>query len=509
MKPCADADSFDQTARRVVQRFLYRSSRAPCTVAFGALLSLLMLCHNARAFTSFTSPLTAGTDFVTGAPSCAISSGGAGPVGLVFDTSHFFTTDYCNHTTYRFPITGGDFSSPDASAANELTHGLAVSDGHYYGIAGDNSNIAQGLYSFDPVTLAVVGPMITSFSSPLAVVVDPLSPDPTNPDLFVSTPAGIFGVHNPNSAPVVTQFASGNFDGLYFTSDGSRLYGAEVSLQHVLGFNRGGMQVFDVDLSGHGPDGLAVAKGNAVIGGINVSNNIFVNSNDGTIERIDVNNGNAVSVVALGGSRGDFVSVGSDDCLYATQSDRIVRLAPCFFQPPTPLCAPVPTTGCQAGATQKASLLVRKGSTAAKNALGWKWTNISSVDESDFGTPLTSTDYVLCLYDNVGLEITAQPSANRTCRTKQCWKALGTKGFKYRDKSGTPDGLRSVRLRAGAADKAHIVVKGKGPNLSVPSLPFASPVRVQLKRRDTGECWEATYTHAVLNSGNEFKARSD
>jgi len=43
-----------------------------------------------------------------------------------------------------------------------------------------------------------------------------------------------------------------------------------------------------------------------------------------------------VSIVASGGSRGDFVTVGPDGCFYATQTDRIVKLDPCFFAtPPT------------------------------------------------------------------------------------------------------------------------------------------------------------------------------
>src|SRR5207245_10055180 len=44
---------------------------------------------------------------------------------------------------------------------------------------------------------------------------------------------------------------------------------------------------------------------------------------------------NAVSVVASGGSRGDFASVGTDGCFYVTQTDKVVKLAPCFFQSPT------------------------------------------------------------------------------------------------------------------------------------------------------------------------------
>jgi hypothetical protein len=140
---------------------------------------------------------------------------------------------------------------------------------------------------------------------------------------------------------MVSSFTDGDYDGLAFTADGSELFAASVGT-HVYGFNRDHTVRDDVqnctDVC-HTPDGIAIAEPNTVIqtpsGDLNVSNNVFVNSIDGTIERIDTNSGNAVSVVATGGSRGDFATVGPDHCLYVTQSDLIEKLAPCFFQPTT------------------------------------------------------------------------------------------------------------------------------------------------------------------------------
>src|SRR5947209_1261971 len=99
-------------------------TRSVAAVAAGGLLAVLATTATAQ-FTTFSPPLTGATDFATGAPSCPPSS--VGPIGIIFDAGHFFATDLCNHTTYRFPLSGGDFSSPEASAANGLTHGLAVS----------------------------------------------------------------------------------------------------------------------------------------------------------------------------------------------------------------------------------------------------------------------------------------------------------------------------------------------------------------------------------------------
>jgi hypothetical protein len=64
---------------------------------------------------------------------------------------------------------------------------------------------------------------------------------------------------------------------------------ANLANQYVDCFDRSSNIVFDVDLSGHDPDGIAVANPNTIANGIDVSDNIFVNDNDCTIVRIDVN----------------------------------------------------------------------------------------------------------------------------------------------------------------------------------------------------------------------------
>ena len=166
-------------------------------------------------------------------------------------------------------------------------------------------------------------------------------------------------------------------------------------------------------------------------------------------------------------------------------------------------CGSSPASGCQPAAPQRAQLQLGQGK------LSWKWTSSGTVNLSDFGSPATTTGYVLCLYANAGLKLTAQALPDRTCGTKPCWKALGTKGFKYKDKAGTPNGLTGIKLVAGGAGKARIGVKGKGANLPAPALPLAIPVRAQFKRADTGACWDATYSTATTNTTSEFKAKSD
>ncbi len=118
---------------------------------------------------------------------------------------------------------------------------------------------------------------------------------------------------------------------------------------------------------GRGVDGMAIAQSTAPGG---VANNVFVNDNDGTIVRIDTNNGNAVSVVASGGSRGDFATVGPDGCFYVTQTDKVVKLAPCFFQSPTADLSVLQTAPAGAGVLQTFSyniLVTNAGPSSATN----------------------------------------------------------------------------------------------------------------------------------------------
>src|SRR5205085_2444145 len=80
-----------------------------------------------------------------------------------------------------------------------------------------------------------------------------------------------------------------------------------------------------------GPDGVALEANPA-----DPSKPIlYVNRNDGTITRIDTGAlpadgnapcGGACTDIYTGGSRGDFVTVGPSGCLYATQTDRVIRV---------------------------------------------------------------------------------------------------------------------------------------------------------------------------------------
>jgi hypothetical protein len=97
-----------------------------------------------------------------------------------------------------------------------------------------------------------------------------------------------------------------------------------------------------------------------------------------------------------------------------------------------------------------------------------------------------------------------------------------TAGFRYRDSSGSADGIRRIDMRAGPpeGEQALIKVRGKGSNLAVgvPG-PLVLPVRAVVETSAlTGpfpytwveQCFEATFGTVVQsNTATRFKARSD
>jgi len=186
---------------------------------------------------------------------------------------------------------------------------------------------------------------------------------------------------------------------------------------------------------------------------------------------------------------------------------------------PTPLCPVAPRTGCRRPLTSgKASLLVRNDALNGGNdALLWKWIRGDLTTAEDFGDPVNTTTYGLCVYDSsagspaLAMAITIPPGG--TCAgNRPCWKSNGPKGFKYKDGALTQAGVRKIILRAGVPGQAKIIVKGKGGNLPLPPLPFAQDpaIIVQMANDTVGGCWEAIYSAPPVTADLErFRDRAD
>jgi len=171
----------------------------------------------------------------------------------------------------------------------------------------------------------------------------------------------------------------------------------------------------------------------------------------------------------------------------------------------------IPVPGCRVPvAPRKAALLIKDKTPNKKDRLVWKWVKGQATAIGDFGTPGTTTDYELCIYNNApSLVARFRVPAGGTCAGRPCW-LTSVKKDKYNDKDLTPDGVQKLQLKPGAVNgKAKALLKGKGGHLPLPNLPITNlPVTVQLKS-GTGECWSAVYSTPKKNQFDQFKAKAD
>ena len=179
-------------------------------------------------------------------------------------------------------------------------------------------------------------------------------------------------------------------------------------------------------------------------------------------------------------------------------------------------CQVAPRTGCKVPtAPGKASLQLTDKTPDTGDQAVFKWAAGQATTLAELGDPITTDDYALCLYAGGGASLVFKGTApaGGTCGAGPCWKPSGASGVKYGDKAATPDGTVQVLLKSGAAGKAKMTFKGKGPLLTgrplgLPPPPLALPVRAQLQG-ENGVCFEATYSTPNANKPGSFKSKSD
>lgn len=295
---------------------------------------------NASGFCAGTNSYRVGTT----APGYAVSTfassfpldcfTGVGPIGLAFDSSgNLLVGDEQNLGLYKFGPQGGiagpatAVGAVNGGSAGNLTGLAFTKDGRFYAMLSNGNNLIE----VNPANAAVIR-QVAHFDggSQFALAVDPLSGD-----LFVSGFHGIERISNYASGPgTVTPYTTGDFDGIVFAPDGTLYAAAELqdAIYRITGTNtpNPGTRTAIVFIPGN-PDGMALEPNAA-----NPAKPIlFVNRNDGTITRIDTSTlpdpapnpcGGSCTDIFSGGSRGDFVAVGPGGCLYATQSERVIRI---------------------------------------------------------------------------------------------------------------------------------------------------------------------------------------
>ncbi len=92
------------------------------------------------------------------------------------------------------------------------------------------------------------------------------------------------------------------------------------------------------------------------------------------------------------------------------------------------------------------------------------------------------------------------------------WTSSG-RTQKYKDKSGTAQGVQKMTLKGGDPGKAKAIVKGKGTGLpDIDLSALEAPVHVRLVNSDTansGICWGSTFQQSdiIKSKADQFKAK--
>ncbi len=179
-------------------------------------------------------------------------------------------------------------------------------------------------------------------------------------------------------------------------------------------------------------------------------------------------------------------------------------------------------TGCKrATLPRRSKLTLKNASSLHGDALSWRLTKGEATTLAELGDPVgaspdAQTQYDLCMFDESGptsVLVFAATARSHECSRPPCWKAT-SRGLRYAS-APNASGLTRMTLTAGASA---LNVTGKGsalfaPNESMPSppsLPFALPLRAQLRASD-GVCWEATFSPAGVrtNTAAKLVATSD
>jgi len=287
-----------------------------------AMLCAVLLAGNSEAALTMTAAGTAHgfslSTFASGFP--VYAGNGAGPTGIAFLDTGVLVSDQPGNVRL-FP------SSADGQNAGDVP---VIQN---YGIGDDEGLVRVGSAVY--MTQFPLGHVVqlnssghyqrdvASVQSASGIVLNP-----ANGHLFVGSFDNnqIMDV-DPVTGVVQVLASAPSPDGLVLSADGRTLYVAAEGSGSVRGFDTiTGDRVYDSGIISGVVDGVALGAGT-------LSGKLFVNTNSGVLVEVDLAT-NAKTVIANGGSRGDFLTVDpTNDTLLGTQGDRIMRLHGGTFVP--------------------------------------------------------------------------------------------------------------------------------------------------------------------------------
>lgn len=286
-----------------------------------ALSGVLMFCLTSSPLNADMMLTTAGVDqnltlstFATGFP----SSSSVGPLGIAFlPSGGLLVSDYPGNVRLFATDADGQNASSAPVAQNyggANAVGLAQTGGQIYMTRQATGDLVQinPNGTFNQV-------IVTGMPDATGIVADQLTGH-----LFVSLPnSGVIYDVDPVAKTKIVFATVADPDGLTMSADGSTLY-AEAN-GHIIGWNTTSKaQVFDSGAIPGGPDGTAIGAGF-------FAGELFVNTNSGQLIEINQST-HAQTLLATGGSRGDFVTVDpNNDTLLLTQTDRVLRVTGITF----------------------------------------------------------------------------------------------------------------------------------------------------------------------------------
>jgi hypothetical protein len=147
--------------------------------------------------------------------------------------------------------------------------------------------------------------------------------NPATGHLISVATTGLYDINPLTGAAVL--IATGSFDGVTVSPDGTKVYveAAGSGGGHILGFNISNLasitQFFDSGALPGNPDGTGVIAGGAFNG------DVIVNANDGSVGLLDPNT-SSYTIIANGGTRGDFASADPNGTLFLAEEDATWRL---------------------------------------------------------------------------------------------------------------------------------------------------------------------------------------
>lgn len=175
-------------------------------------------------------------------------------------------------------------------------------------------------------------------------------------------------------------------------------------------------------------------------------------------------------------------------------------------------CPQSPSATCVPVESRKSSLVINRG-IGGRARLKWRWSG-GGTQPSDLGDPTVSSDYVLCMYGPTSAGVRAilerDASAGANCSSGACWSAL-SHGYRYQDRSYAVGAIRQLSISASEQGDAAIAAGSGTGLLGLPHMPLdlSSGIGVQLHNVESGACWSATYSTAIISDAMRFKARSD